>query len=60
MLGCQATPAPPPPGCEPAAHSSGFGAQCWGMPTNLLLGEIIVTFSNTITLLFSEDKLGCS
>lgn len=41
-------------------HSSSFLTQCWRIPSNLFLGKIIVTFGNTITLLFSEDKLTCS
>lgn len=58
MLGCQATAARLPV-CAQPPHSSGLLSQSQRIPTNLLLGKIIVTFGNTITLLFSEDKLRC-
>lgn len=58
MSGCQATAALFPAVINPLIHQAARPGA--GASTSLFLGKIIVTFGDTITLLFSKDKLGCS
>lgn len=60
MLGCQATTALLPLVCDQSNSFIKLPIPVLENSNQFVSWEIIVTFSNTITLLFSEDKLRCS